>query len=346
MTSPAWREAHCEVLAAGVSCVHATTKTTCSGYKAGHMPFSQPPVFLTEVMAVCPGTYWCAPQQGSCNCKGEITYAAELFTGETYTVPEADRKYKVTSNGTWLCGTDQSGHWFQEDPAPFRRKHCWCTPQGILDIVQHHGGALQLHKKQCSEIVNDEFNSASSRRLQSWGTELADDRPQASAPTRELGFRDGKYFSYTPWALVTVQEDSDFGLDASDHPGGQLRCAYEYGVPTASAQLYQSPGAYSGDVWEAEDVAKRWGRAVSRTCWVREAQEPTGPVQTCAIALEEPRLLLKQANGKDNNWRTYLMLGLLVCLAITAVCCLQYWRQRQQDESDSSSSEEDMPLTR
>ena len=32
-----------------------------------------------------------------CSCTGEITYAPELFDGEVYTVPSAERAYKVPS---------------------------------------------------------------------------------------------------------------------------------------------------------------------------------------------------------------------------------------------------------
>ena len=45
------------------------------------------------------------------------------------TAPEAEQKYKVVSNGTWLCGTDQSGRPFA-DPAPYK-----VTLQGLL--VRH-----------------------------------------------------------------------------------------------------------------------------------------------------------------------------------------------------------------
>ena len=34
-----------------------------------------------------------------CHCNGEITYAPELFDGQIYTVPEADRAYKAS--GGW-----------------------------------------------------------------------------------------------------------------------------------------------------------------------------------------------------------------------------------------------------
>lgn len=54
----AWRQTECKVLVAGVSCVDDESRSTCGGYKAGQMPTQDVPVFLTEQIAVCPGTYW------------------------------------------------------------------------------------------------------------------------------------------------------------------------------------------------------------------------------------------------------------------------------------------------
>ncbi|CAE7311043.1 Nudt22 [Symbiodinium natans] len=340
-TSASWREARCEVLATGVSCLNSnpSVRSTCSGYKAGSMPLSEPPVFPTEMMAVCPGAYWCSKEQETCTCQGEITYATELFTGETYTVPEAEQKYKVVSNGTWLCGTDQSGRPFA-DPAPYKVKHCWCTPKGILDIVQQHGGG-QIEKKKCSEIVTDDFNRFSPRRLQRRDAQRGDGGG-VSAPVRKLPaeiFAGEEYdYRYTPWALVTV-EDSDYGMD-SVTPVRQLRCAYEYGIPLASTQVYKGHAPYDGDVWVVEDIAKRWGREASRTCWVREST-----AQACAIALEQPGHLLQSVGGKVDRWLFHLLPALGICLVFTTIVGLQYWRQRQ-DESDSSSSDQEVPLTR
>lgn len=79
----AWRQAECEVLAAGVSCVDEEKRSTCSGYKMGYMPTQRVPVFLTEHIATCPGTYWCSKEQEICNCTGEITYSPELFPGSS-----------------------------------------------------------------------------------------------------------------------------------------------------------------------------------------------------------------------------------------------------------------------
>ena len=42
------------------------------------MPTQEVPVFLTEHIAACPGTYWCSKEQEICNCSGEITYSPEL----------------------------------------------------------------------------------------------------------------------------------------------------------------------------------------------------------------------------------------------------------------------------
>ena len=168
------------------------------------MPSGQPPVFLTEDVAVCPGTYWCATDGDMCDCRGEITFAPELFNGEVYTIPEAERGYKVVSNGQWRCGTDQSGQPYQVDPAQWRDKHCWCTPQGILDVVKQHEPPY-LQKKECSEMVLTDFNSATQRRLT---------------------VSDKYRFRYAPWALVVVSSNQGFdGFPAFDP--SQLRCAYE-----------------------------------------------------------------------------------------------------------------------
>ena len=70
-----------------------------AGYKVGYMPTQEVPVFLTEHIATCPGTYWCSKEQEICNCSGEITYSPELFDGYVYTVPSAEKTYKVQSKG-------------------------------------------------------------------------------------------------------------------------------------------------------------------------------------------------------------------------------------------------------
>ena len=41
------------------------------------------------------------------------------------------------------------------DPAPWRVKHCGCTPEGIQEVMQPFGN--NLHKKECSEAANFDF---------------------------------------------------------------------------------------------------------------------------------------------------------------------------------------------
>ncbi|CAE7253754.1 Nudt22 [Symbiodinium pilosum] len=323
---PAWHQTECEVLVAGVSCADQETRSTCGGYKLGSMPSGSPPVFLTEEIAVCPGTYWCGKEQDMCSCTGEITYAPELFDGEVYTVPSAERAYKVTSSGAHRCGTDQSGQPYAVDPAPWHIKHCWCTPEGILNILkQHHG--TSLHKKECSQSANFDFANVP-RRLQS--EEGADSLEGEEAEPRLLASsRRRRTYSYTPWALVSVSktENLDFGYGAdpsSSHR--QLSCAYEYGVPIASSTNYHSDGSYAGDVWKAEDVAKQWGNKTSRTCWVRTTGEAGESLQMCAIALKEPGTLKEVARGSQDYLHKWLLWAIGICLPFTAFFLYQVYR--------------------
>lgn len=114
------------------------------------MPSQRVPVFLGEQIAMCPGTYWCAKEQELCTCTGEIIYSPKLFDGYTYT-STAGEAYKVRSEGTWKCGTDQQGQEYA-DPAPGEVKHCWCTPKEIQEMLQPFG-ADNLHKEEqgCSK---------------------------------------------------------------------------------------------------------------------------------------------------------------------------------------------------
>jgi len=293
----AWRQTQCKVLAAGVSCTDDESRTTCGGYKAGVMPNQSVPVFLTEQIAVCPGTYWCAKEGDMCNCTGEITYSPELFDGYVYTVPEAEQAYKVKSDGMWKCGTDQSGVQYKVDPAPWHVKHCFCTPDGIQKILNPYG-AENLHKKECSENANFDFEELP-RRLSDMTLTTKDATQRArrlfqrlkqgspKAALRQLhNSRRRRTYRYTPWALVTV-EDS---FDSETKP---ISCAYEFGVPQASGQIHQGDGPYKGDVWDAENVALDWGRDPVRPCWVRaQGQSASG---FCALAMIAPGRLQEYA---------------------------------------------------
>ena len=76
-----------------------------------------------------------------------------------------------------------------------------------------------------------------------------------------------------------------------------ISCAYEYGVPQASGQFYHGDGAYSGGVWDAENLAKKWGRDPMRPCWVRRADAAGQPDEYCSIAMVVPGTLTEKAKG-------------------------------------------------
>jgi len=302
----AWRQTKCKVLAAGVSCDDTglivpdslgRVSSTCAGYKAGAMPNQSVPVFLTEQIAVCPGTYWCAKEGDMCNCKGEITYSRELFDGHVYTVPEAERAYKVMSNGMWKCGTDQSGVQYKVDPAPWHVKHCFCTPDGIQELLRPYG-AEHLHKKECSENVNFDFESKG-RRLKEATHRARSLLQRARArlhelwEPRQLASIARRTYCYTPWALVTVEDEDPFHLRTK-----YIRCAYEYGVPQASHR-YCGTGPYNGgEVWDAENVALAWGKDPLRDCWVRtQSQSQSVNGGFCGVSMAIPGTLQEKARG-------------------------------------------------
>mmetsp|Transcript_1143 Transcript_1143/g.2915 ORF Transcript_1143/g.2915 Transcript_1143/m.2915 type:complete len:405 (-) Transcript_1143:75-1289(-) len=337
----AWRETTCEVLAAGVACTDQETRSTCSGYRAGAMPSSQPPVFLTEQIAVCPGTYWCSKEEETCHCNGEITYAPELFDGAVYTVPSAEQTYKVTASGSWKCGTDQSGKPFAVDPAPWHVKHCWCTPHGILQIIKEHDES-NLHKKECSEAVTFDFNAPRSLGEDDESTWEEPEETQEIPEGRRLhDSRRRRTLKYTPWALVSVPSGSNLAPRKK-----QIACAYEYGVPMGPSEMYHSDGPYSGDVWKVEEVAKKWGNHSSRTCWVRSHGEAGQSLEDCAVALVKPGTLEAIAQGLQAHfWKlfwVFLSLGIVCCGVLFGGCYVvgrevtaERTRQQQQEEQEA-----------
>ena len=267
-----------------------------------------------------------------CRCNGEITYAPELFDGLVYTVPVAERAYKVVSSGTWKCGTDQNGKPFEIDPAPWHIKHCWCSPQGILDILKQHD-ASSLHKKECSEAANFDFDQGGARRLRQYFTEDDDALDESDAEDVEDDSSDSepaklrrlshdsrrrRTYTYTPWALVSVPSESTFSsFDSGSDDARQISCAYEFGVPAASAQLYHSDGPYSGDVWKVEDIAKQWGNVSTRPCWVRSRGESGERLAACAVALLKPGSLAIKADKTLSVMWSFLW----VTLSLTLCCC-------------------------
>lgn len=319
----AWRQTQCKVLVAGVSCTDEESRSTCGGYKAGQMPNQSVPVFLTEQIAVCPGTYWCAKEEEMCNCTGEITYSPELFDGYVYTVPAAEQAYKVRSDGLWKCGTDQMGLPYKVDPAPWHIKHCWCTPDGIQTILEPYG-SQNLHKKECSESSNFDFEEANTRRLRRLAaTQRARRLMQRikerldHASNRQLhNSRRRRTYRYTPWALVTVEDDAlDYFSSSNNKP---ISCAYEYGVPQASGQFYHGDGPYSGGVWKAENVALKWGKDPVRPCWVRTQGESAGGY--CSLALQVPGTLKEKARDLLKTV-SILFWSCLCCTIVMLILC-------------------------
>jgi len=198
-----------------------------------------------------------------------------------YTVPEAEQSYKVMSNGMWKCGTDQSGVPYKVDPAPWHVKHCFCTPNGIQEILRPYG-AEHLHKKECSENVNFDFESGV-RRLKE-GTHRSLARRLSSSG-----------YGYTPWALVTVEDEDSFG-NRTKH----IRCAYEDGVPQVSTAFNWGAGPYrSGTVvWDAEKVALAWGKDPLRDCWVRtQSQSQSVNGGFCGLSMVTPGTFQEKARG-------------------------------------------------
>ena len=145
----------------------------------------------------------------------------------------------------------------------------------------------------------------------------------ASEKARQLTSDDTSY-RYSPWALVTIDEFNEF--EPSSSSSKPITCAYEFGVPEASGwmdqdelflliawlagknskpslngllpfvlpgELYQSGGAYQPELWEAEAVAKEWGREPVRPCWVRTQAASAAAGEYCATALKMP--------GADGN---------------------------------------------
>ncbi|CAJ1358315.1 unnamed protein product [Effrenium voratum] len=342
-----WRQTSCKVLAAGVSCADEdasdNVRRVCAGYKAGSMPSQRVPVFLGEQIAMCPGTYWCAKEQELCTCTGEIIYSPKLFDGYTYT-STAGEAYKVRSEGTWKCGTDQQGQEYA-DPAPGEVKHCWCTPKEIQEMLQPFG-ADNLHKEECAEASHSDYQAV--RRLgqrvqltpskqfafEEEGRQISWSQ-NASEKARQLTSDDTSY-RYSPWALVTIDEFNEF--EPSSSSSKPITCAYEFGVPEASGwmdqdelflliawlagkkskpslngllpfvlpgELYQSGGAYQPELWEAEAVAKEWGREPVRPCWVRTQAASAAAGEYCATALKMPGTLAKTAASMMKSARVW-----------------------------------------
>lgn len=317
-----WAQVSCNILATGVMCVEEDTGSTCGGYIAGSMPETNPPVFRTEQIATCPGTVWCALEEDDCSCVGEVLYAPDLFDGVRYTLDDTNEEFKVAAHGKVKCGYDQMGKRMR-DPKPGYTKHCWCTPQGMLDILRAHNVST-LSKSKCADDANTDLKRV--------GESLKNDHDEGEQDnTNGRNFsssgRRRRTFSYTPWALVEVSPPPKDVFDrrallgpnreSSPTLGPRLRCAYEYGAPRESYQDYEGDGPYSGDTWKVEKIATDWGHEPERACWVRTTGLAAENGDECAVAMHPLGSLEKKRTQQTHN----LWMGFCFWLVCTFISC-------------------------
>lgn len=329
----AWRAESCEVLAVGVACAEVDTKSTCGGLggTGPSVPAQGPVVFKAMDIAVCPGAYWCSKEGESCTCHGEVAYASELYTGTEYRAPSARYRQKVS--GTITCGQDAQGRAL-EDPAPYHVKHCWCTPQRIVEALEAPG-VRALSPGPCATLGNSEFTGpdsseqglvpTSNRRLLAdgkspWNASEEPDLPEEdsgeedSTDRRLLSIHGGKTnmrrrrtFAYTPWALVKVP-------GADEKSGGDIvTCAYAFGAPVITKSDYTTSGPGGSQKWGAQTLAISWTSL--KTCQVRQVGPPGSDM--CAVAMETGGG--RSAQLESSMFAFTVLLWVLGC---GGMCCL------------------------
>eukprot|EP00931_Biecheleriopsis_adriatica_P074467 TRINITY_DN48518_c0_g1_i1.p1 TRINITY_DN48518_c0_g1~~TRINITY_DN48518_c0_g1_i1.p1 ORF type:complete len:422 (+),score=49.53 TRINITY_DN48518_c0_g1_i1:66-1268(+) len=286
-----WRSSACNVLTAGVSCVEDDTGSTCHGLGRNISEMTvvnDVPIFDWQDLSVCPGTYWCAVEGERCTCDGIVTYATELFNGKEF-FEHLDFSHRVS--GTIKCGTDKFGKAYA-DPAPYHSKFCFCTPQGILDKLHVHD-VIVNNFSRCAKEANSDFMAADISQEESAPSEVSrrldvsDNDKDDVTSGRRLSSRRRRTYSYTPWALVRVQQAGD----SANSEKSFLTCAYEYGSPQASWHIYQGDDygvgayAYSREYGDADltSLIKNW--TSKETCSVRMAGQ--SGADTCAVSFGE-----------------------------------------------------------
>ncbi|CAK9032180.1 unnamed protein product [Durusdinium trenchii] len=297
-----WQRSYCTILSTGVSCINTkdskderdwnlcsqniSNMSTPASYDASA------PAFSVWQRSICPGTFFCAKENEPCICVGQITYSRALFDGYRYHTPE-NSSYTLESNGSQhLCGVDQHGQ-ILVDPAPNHKKFCWCTPKKIRQILQKHEQHRPLEQQRCANDADSEFVSESSRRL------------QATYSSRR------RTYQYTPWALVLERKTKE------------ISCAYEYGVPRPSTDLYETAGTHDIDGYGSDDhlkadlVARKWGSGTKRDCWIRDFSKDG----VCAIALKPPHALTTRAARKSITARHHLILSIAAFLTLLLLGC-------------------------
>ena len=297
-----WSHSRCSVLSAGVSCINTkdsedekhwslcSQNNNRSGSALPNLSESNPPVFSVWQRSICPGSYFCAKEREPCSCIGQITYGRVLFDGYHYHTPQ-NSSYTFPANGSQhLCGVDQHGQ-ILADPSPKHRKFCWCTPKEILDILHDKSNKQPLERQRCADSADTEFTG--SRRLKSDSSRR-------------------RTYQYTPWALVIEAKTK------------KISCAYEYGVPRPSTDLYETAGARDVDGYGSEDhikanfVAQSWGAASKgRDCWIHNERKSG----ICSIALKPPDTLTGRADKLALTAKHHLILCILMFLSLCLLGC-------------------------
>jgi len=303
-----WKEGECSVLNTGVACITGIDfpgSTACSGHQSSRFQAS------LQTNAVCPGSYWCSEEGELCSCTGQVTYATKLFNGHQYTYnTDEHREFSVTAaQGFVTCGNNTAGQKLR-DPAPGKKKNCWCTPEQVLALF---GPNSRLHRQKCTAQSTAAFAAATSsspeqsvRHMSAKGNLSVEEDAASRAgdhgqgkevDARRLVVQHRPKFAFTPWALVNVTLPDD-GFLAQD--SSRLVCAYEYGVPEASFFDYQgSVGLLSGAAaLRAEKVLEDWGSRSRQDCWVRIAGSSDMEDVGCTVAMDMPGTLTEKRRNQ------------------------------------------------
>jgi len=309
-----WVEVNCSVITAGVNCMDKGD--ICSGYGSHPHVTETPIVFTHENIAVCPGTYYCSKEGEECTCTGAVTYAPQLMDGTRY-VGDMQHRERIEAHGVVMCNNE----YFGGDPFPGQTKHCWCTPQLVLDALPSDIRTTMLELDQCNDDTNSQYDQdmAGVRRLAAAEGSIPQDEANddLSEVTDDAVFLDGgdiedemggreprrlshmgrrrRTFVYTPWAYVELQPP----LTSNQAP--KHVCAYQYGAtkPTLEFEDFDSSGAEYG-LNSADSYVQTL--AQNGICWVRHISA------TCDdVALEDPAGLAQRsadraAWSRNHGW--------------------------------------------
>jgi len=350
-----WQPATCSILSTGVACADKDSHTTCGGYGMGGAVkhISGVASFDYRDIAACPGSYWCAKEGADCACVGEVTYATELFDGDEYQAVQSSRLWRL-STGTVKCGTDERGEPYA-DPAPGRIKHCWCTPQEVLDMLRDRHSSVDA-LAACSDSAGRAFAGrpgagamapgdgrgsvtlaelGASEQMASEG-ELGEDEDATEDGLDDVGARERRLttnsrrrrrtYVYTPWALVEVCPPP------GDARKPTIACAYRFGAPGADGQTFTSDGAVGQSFTSNGAVTVGWwpnggqsAQAAAET-WIVGQGAPaaaqcfvrSGVPDTCAVGMEPVEGLVQEAQKTVTLLTCGCVLAALVLVALAA----------------------------